>query len=302
MVTNPAIGSFGSDETDAGTHQTVIAATRAGTVFAYDTTAPACSPGSWPRFHHDNANSGVFERDAVSPGKPYAVTAAAGSISFKAPGDDLLCGKVDHYQAVTSVEAPAADLSGGTSIPAPAPGNPGSAQKLDLPAGVARYVAFRAVDEQGNVGRAVVIDRGAGAQQPPGGNPPPPSTPGCTDSTRPRTLLGRRPLTRSTRRSRVHGSSSDAGCPGSRVKRIDVMVARLVRGHRCRFVKHNGRLTHVRRCSRPIRLHPRVRGKWTLRIRRRLPRGHYQVTARATDSAGNHEKRTHRNRVRLRLR
>ncbi|MEA2450645.1 MAG: hypothetical protein QOG63_2577, partial [Thermoleophilaceae bacterium] len=304
MVTNPAIGSFGTDETDAATHQTVIAATRAGTVFAYDTAAPACSPASWPRFHHDNANSGSFERDAVSPGKPYAVSAAAGAITFRAPGDDLLCGRVDHYEAVTSIEPPAADLSGGTSIPGPAPVAPGGTQTLTLPATVRRYVAFRAVDEQGNVGRAVVIDRGAGANTPPGGGGPGGGrpTPGerCNDAKAPRTKLGRRALTRSKRRARVRGRTRDRGCAG--VKRIDVMVARLVRGHRCRFVRPNGRLTHVRRCSRPIRLHPRVRARWTLRIRHRLPRGHYQVTARATDAARNHEKRAKRNRVRRRLR
>jgi hypothetical protein len=307
MVTNPAIGSFGSDETDAATHQTVLAATRAGPLFAYDTAAPACSPASWPRFHHDNANSGEFERDAVSPGKPTDVNAGSGAITFKAPGDDLLCGKVDHYEVVTSVEPPASDLSGGTSIPGPAPADPGSAQTLALPPTVRRYVAFRGVDEQGNVGRAVVIDRGAGATSPAGGGPTGPGggnpTPGqgCHDVQAPRTNLTRKALTRSKRRSRVRGRSSDLGCAGT-VARIDVMVARLVRGHRCRFVKRSGRLTHVRRCRRPVRLHPRVRAKWTLRISRRLPRGHYQVTARATDSAANHEKRAHRNRVRRRLR
>ena len=30
----------------------------------------ACSPASWPRFHHDNANSGDYDRDAALPGRP----------------------------------------------------------------------------------------------------------------------------------------------------------------------------------------------------------------------------------------
>ena len=32
-------------------------------------TRRACPPGSWPRFHHDNANSGDSRRDAVLPGQ-----------------------------------------------------------------------------------------------------------------------------------------------------------------------------------------------------------------------------------------
>ena len=32
--------------------------------------AAACSPSSWPNFHHDIANSGDYTRDAVTPGVP----------------------------------------------------------------------------------------------------------------------------------------------------------------------------------------------------------------------------------------
>ncbi len=70
MVATPLVGSFGQKETDADATQVVVALTRRGTVFAYDTPAPSCSGASSPRFHHDNHNSGDFERDAVAPGKP----------------------------------------------------------------------------------------------------------------------------------------------------------------------------------------------------------------------------------------
>ncbi len=93
-VANPLIGSFGQLETDSATHNRVIELTRAGTLFAYDTPAPACPLGSWPRFHHDNASSGDFSRDAVSPGVPTDATVRGSTLTFTAPGDDLLCGNV----------------------------------------------------------------------------------------------------------------------------------------------------------------------------------------------------------------
>ena len=74
--------------------------TRDGVMFAYKTPAPACSPSSWPRFHHDLANSGYYDRDAIDPGALTNVKYAAGKLTFTAPGDDLMCGKVTRYEAV----------------------------------------------------------------------------------------------------------------------------------------------------------------------------------------------------------
>jgi hypothetical protein len=162
MVANPAIGSFGQDETDSDSRQTVIAATRAGTLFAYGTDAPACSPASWPRFHHDNANSGNLDRDAVSPGKPYDVRADRRSITFTAPGDDLLCGRAAAYEMVTSEEPIAGDFRGAREMEGPEPAAAGARQSFEIPANVKGFVAIRARDEQGNVGRAVLLERGSG--------------------------------------------------------------------------------------------------------------------------------------------
>ncbi len=61
-------------------------------------SAPACSPSSWPRFHHDNANSGDYSRDAVLPGRPFDATVAGSTLRFTAPGDDLLCGTADRLR------------------------------------------------------------------------------------------------------------------------------------------------------------------------------------------------------------
>ena len=102
MVANPLVGSFGTIDTDSDARNRVVAITRSGSVLAYRTDAPPCPLGSWPRFHHDNANSGDYRRDAVSPGKPTGVSVSGTTVNFTAPGDDLLCGTADHYEIVTS--------------------------------------------------------------------------------------------------------------------------------------------------------------------------------------------------------
>jgi Ca2+-binding RTX toxin-like protein len=159
-IANPTVGSFGTLDTDAAAHKVVIGLTRSGYINAYTTAAPACSPSAWPRFHHDNANSGDAQRDATLPGAPFSASVGNGSISFRAPGDDLMCGTANHYQAVTSDQpinalnfADATPLSG-----TPGPAAPGSKQTFTPGAGVKRYVAIRAVDEQGNIGRPLSVD------------------------------------------------------------------------------------------------------------------------------------------------
>jgi hypothetical protein len=164
-VANPTVGSFGSLDTNASAHKVVIAETRSGYINAYSTPAGACTPSEWPRFHHDNANSGDFDRDAVLPGKPMGASLTGGAqpqIQLTAPGDDLLCGIAGSYELVTSNDPidesnfnDATPLSG-----APAPAAPGTQQSFDVPGGALRYLAIRAVDDQGNVGRSVSFDRG----------------------------------------------------------------------------------------------------------------------------------------------
>ena len=138
--------------------------TRAGNVFAYTTDAPACSPGSWPRFHHDNANSGDYRRDAVSPGKPTNAAISGANVNFTAPGDDLLCGTADHYEIVQSNTRSPAPTSrpASPSRGAPAPAAAGTTQSFAMPANPKRFVAIRAVDEQGNVGRIAQVETSVG--------------------------------------------------------------------------------------------------------------------------------------------
>ncbi|OLE35010.1 MAG: hypothetical protein AUG48_12065 [Actinobacteria bacterium 13_1_20CM_3_68_9] len=165
-VANPTIGSFGTLDTDPSARKVVFGLTRSGYVNAYATKAHSCSPSAWPRFHHDNANSGDYERDASLPGKPFALHATATRISFKSPGDDLLCGTADHYQVATSANPiVASSFDGAKKLSgAPSPAAAGATQTYAIPSGARRYLAIRAVDDQGNVGRPAVIDLGLGAR------------------------------------------------------------------------------------------------------------------------------------------
>ncbi|MDX6663272.1 MAG: hypothetical protein QOG09_1374 [Solirubrobacterales bacterium] len=165
-VAGPLVGSFGTRDTDASAHKVVIGMTRSGYVNAYTTDAQACSPSSSPRFHHDNVNSGDFSRDAVLPGaiEGLALSNDKSSIGFKAPGDDLLCGRADHYEIVTSANpiGPGNFKDAQPLAGPPAPQVAGQSETYSLPAGTLRYVAVRAVDDQGNVGRMASVDRGGG--------------------------------------------------------------------------------------------------------------------------------------------
>jgi hypothetical protein len=144
-VATPLIGSFGD-----GTHKTVVNLTRLGGVFAYDTAAPACSPSSSPRFHHDAANSGDYARDAVAPGKPSEPKLAGTLLTITAPGDDLLCGTADRYEVRSG--------SGAWTRSPVKPAAAGARQAIPVPAS-GKPVWVRAVDEQGNAGRAAEIRR-----------------------------------------------------------------------------------------------------------------------------------------------
>jgi hypothetical protein len=134
-LANPLISSFGALDTDADARKAMIALTRSGRVLAYGTEAPACSPGSRPRFHHDNANSGKYERDAGGSGQAMDVAVAGRTLTFTAPGDDLLCGTVDHYEVVSSNSLTGANFGEAEPVDASAlePVEAGGEQSFGLP-------------------------------------------------------------------------------------------------------------------------------------------------------------------------
>jgi hypothetical protein len=159
-VSNAAIGSFGTLETDPGATLVVVNGTRDGRLAAYGTGAAACAPASWPKFHHDPANSGDLDRDATTPGKPTSAALSGAKLTFGSPGDDLLCGTPRKYEVVTSAhDIDPQDFA--HAKPVKATGEPvaaGDKATLDLgSAELGRYVAVRAVDDQGNVGLPAVI-------------------------------------------------------------------------------------------------------------------------------------------------
>jgi hypothetical protein len=149
-VANPAIGPFG-----AGATRVVVDGTRNGRLVAYDTGADPCGPASWPQFHHDPANSGDLNRDAVAPGKPTGVDLSGAQLTFVSPGDDLMCGSAEAYEVrtsrhpITARNFGKADAVHATGAVAAA----GQRASLALPENeLERYVAVRAADDQGNVG------------------------------------------------------------------------------------------------------------------------------------------------------
>jgi hypothetical protein len=320
MVTNPVIGSFGALETDAATHNVVGAMTRRGTLFAYDTAAPACPLGSWPRFHHDNANSGMLERDAVSPGAPADTKVLGSALTFKAPGDDLLCDTVDHYEVVTSdVPIRGIDFGQAASLKPATVAGPGANQTLNLDFALQRYVAVRAVDDANNAGRLALVDRtppagsggtagsgngsnsgggSAGGGGPGGGGTG--SGAGCKDRLAPRSSISRRSLHASARGFSARGHSRDRGC--ARLRRVYVQISRAARGGKCRFVTRGGRLTQRRSCRSARSIRARGLRGWSVRIRRGLPAGRYKLVIRALDRKGNREGVRRANTMRFRVR
>jgi hypothetical protein len=307
-VAQPLIGSFGQLETDSATHNRVIELTRAGTLFAFDTPAPACPLGSWPRFHHDNASSGDFSRDAVSPGAVTDAKVLGSALVFKAPGDDLLCGTVDHYEVVTSdVPIKGGDFGGAISLKPPTPAAPGASQTLDLAFALRRYVAVRAVDDQNNVGRSALVDRGApgtggggGNNGGGGGNNGGGGVPGgCKDTLTPRSTISRGALHKSRRGISARGHSRDRGCAG--LRHVDVSIARLS-GKKCRFLRKNGKLTHRRSCRKPLRLRARGLRGWSIHVNGRIAPGRYRLIVQGIDRKKHREGARRANTIRFRVR
>jgi hypothetical protein len=161
LVATPILGSLGTLDTSSSAKKDVVSLTRSGTLSVYSTPASACSPSSWPNFHHDVANSGDYTRDAVPPGVPLHPTIEKGVLSWSAPGGDLMCGAAASYEIVTSSNpitpenfAHATALSG-----APAPAPAGTTQSYSVPRTAQPYIAIRAIDEQGNIGLPAVKRR-----------------------------------------------------------------------------------------------------------------------------------------------
>jgi hypothetical protein len=126
---------------------------------------------------------------------------------------------------------------------------------------------------------------------------------GCPDRIRPHSRVTA--IRRSRRFISARGRASDRACAHrrGRVRAVRVAVARFVQGHdRCRYLKPNGRLGRASSCHRGQYLRARGAERWRFKIRARLPRGRYEIRARARDMAGNRERgRTRVNSRRFRI-
>ena len=149
-------------------------------------------------------------------------------------------------------------------------------------------------------------DPGADVTPPAGSDPPPPGHPAqrppkvrhrarCVDRVAPLSSFARPhpPRAAKHRRMTLQGKARDRGC--AKLRKVKVAVARRVKLHgriRCRWLGSKGRFGRRSRCDRPHWLDARGAAAWRLRLRRPLARGSYLVRSRATDRAGNRERKT----------
>ena len=129
------------------------AMTRSGTLLAYTTDAPPARRARGRASTTTTRTPGDSRRDAASPGKPYELAVGV-NVTFTAPGDDLLCGTATTTRWCSRTARSRARTSptpGAT--PARPPRSARHAQSVAIPANRKPFIAIRAVDEQGNVGR-----------------------------------------------------------------------------------------------------------------------------------------------------
>jgi hypothetical protein len=315
IVANPLIGTFGTLDTDLGVRRVVVAATRSGSLLAYRTEAPPCQAGdrplgSWPRFHHDLSNSGDYSRDAMNPGAVTELKLYAVGITVRAPGDDLLCGKVAGYELVQSNRRlTSAEFEEGDPIPVAKAREklvpPGSVEGIGLGGSLSRFLMIRAVDDQGNAGPAASLStRDVLPGTPPELEGVARALGSCADRSAPRSSISKKGLALKRRRIVVRGRSADRACPGREALAVTVSVHKR-EGKKCRFLQADGRLTKRRKCSRVIKL--RAKGKvdkrtgkvvWSFKKKVKLPRGRYRLRVTAADESGNLERRVSRKNAR----
>ena len=164
---------------DADRRLEVVVHTREGVLYAWESEGLACPDGipnsDWPRYHHDEHNTGFYGEDTVPPMRvvDLAVGEAEGGglrLEFIATGDDWNCGWAASYDIRYSTD-PAADLSDPALFPLalragdpPLPAEAGQSQSFLIDAPGARHVALQVKDPAGNLSRIsnIAVVQGAG--------------------------------------------------------------------------------------------------------------------------------------------
>jgi Ca2+-binding RTX toxin-like protein len=159
VVFGPAVGDLDTDGKSE-----VVAATREGYLYVWNTDGNHSGNQEWWNYRHDERNTANYGLDTRPPGilRDAQVSGDGSQITFKAPGDDWYGGTADHYEAVTSGSpiTPQNFDSKDQLDSEPTPGAAGDSQTYDVPVNAKRFVAIRAVDESGNLGPIKVLDRG----------------------------------------------------------------------------------------------------------------------------------------------
>ena len=216
----PAVG-----DADGDGQLEVVAQTREGWAFLWDTDRPACSDNDeWWTARHDERNTGAYGVDSRPPGTPTSLRGdRSGSrlaLSWTAPGDDWLCGKASRYRVLTSQNTITGPEDGTVlgEFDATASGGEEETRSVDLPATTrshgGTHVAVVYRDEAGNWGRPADVQlarlaAGGGPGGAPGGSAPAPGSGG---------VLGRQRGTRCLpRRLRVSGRRIGPARIGSRM-------------------------------------------------------------------------------------
>jgi hypothetical protein len=84
-------------------------------------------------------------------------------------------------------------------------------------------------------------------------------------------------------------TASSANRQDQKLAKVYVMIYRATGHGRCRFVQRSGKLSRPRACTHPIELLARGTSHWSLRLRARVPPGHYLIRSDAVDRLRHHQ-------------
>lgn len=158
IESTPAVGDANGDG-----KLDVSVVTREGWSFLWRTNVPACdgSNDEWWTFHHDEHNTANYGTDARPPGSPEDLRATRSrsdgsvTLTWKQPGDDLMCGRPARYQVIASHDPILRPGDGHVIVGGDAGGPAGASVTRTLSRESirgARHVAVLYRDEAGNWG------------------------------------------------------------------------------------------------------------------------------------------------------
>ena len=119
-----------------GKSEEMAGITREGYLFRWRTQTAVCQ-GEWPDFRHDPHHTGNYDADGRPPAGVRDLALNGTTLSWKAPGDDGICGTAKRYEV----------FADGDPVSAPAPEGAGTVQSVAVPA--AKKYSVRAVDDAG---------------------------------------------------------------------------------------------------------------------------------------------------------